>query len=136
MIRDIVTDPKFLSHKASVATPLDRMIGQDLRDTLVAHQETCLGLAANMIGFQKRVIIISLGVFALVMYNPKLLTKRFPYQTEEGCLSLMGTRPTKRYREITVSYLDENWQEKTMSLEGLAAQICQHELDHLEGILI
>lgn len=136
MIRQIVKDPIFLEQVSTLADPDDRVIGQDLRDTLAAHQESCLGLAANMIGYQKRVIIISLGFAALVMYNPKLVTKRFPYDTQEGCLSLIGMRPTKRYREITVTYQDEKWEKQTITLTALPAQICQHELDHLEGILI
>lgn len=132
----IVTDPLFLSQPSQLATPQDRYIGRELVETLAANRDRCVGLAANMIGYQKRVIIIDLGLSSLVMYNPVLLAKQEPYQTEEGCLSLAGTRPTTRYRQITVRFLDKDWQEQTLTLTDFPAQIFQHELDHLEGILI
>lgn len=135
-MKPIVTDPLFLSQPSQLAAPQDRHIGQELVATLEANRDRCVGLAANMIGYQKRVIIIDLGLSSLVMYNPVLLAKRDPYQTEEGCLSLTGTRPTTRYRQITVRFLDKDWQEQTLTLTDFPAQICQHELDHLEGILI
>lgn len=136
MSKPIVKDVFFLQQPSQPATPADRHIGQELIETLVANKDKCVGLAANMIGYQKRVIVIDLGVTSLVMYNPILLSKSEPYQTEEGCLSLFGTRPTTRYRQISVRFTDQNWQEQTMSLQDFPAQICQHELDHLEGILI
>lgn len=136
MIKPIVRDILFLQQPSQPATKADRYIGQELEATLQANKTTCVGLAANMIGYQKRVIIIDLGVTSLVMYNPLLLDKRQPYQTEEGCLSLLGTRPTRRYETITVRFQDKNWQEQTLTLTGFPAQICQHELDHLEGIII
>lgn len=135
-MKPIVTDPLFLSQPSQLATLQDRHIGQELVATLAANRDRCVGLAANMIGYQKRVIIIDLGLSSLVMYNPVLLAKQEPYQTEEGCLSLTGTRPTIRYRQITVRFLDKDWQEQTLTLTDFPAQICQHELDHLEGILI
>lgn len=132
----IVTDPLFLSQPSQLATSEDRQIGQELVATLAANRERCVGLAANMIGYLKRVIVIDLGLSSLVMYNPVLLDKQEPYETEEGCLSLAGTRPTIRYRQITVRFFDKDWQEQTLTLTDFPAQICQHELDHLEGILI
>ncbi|KGR72528.1 peptide deformylase [Streptococcus phocae subsp. salmonis] len=136
MIKPIVTDVLYLQQKATQADKEETWIGQDLMDTLAYHRENCLGMAANMIGYQKRVIIISLGFVDLVMFNPVLVEKSSPFQTQESCLSLTGSRPTKRYQEIKVDYRDMNWQKKSLKLTGLAAQVCQHELDHLEGIII
>ncbi|KXT78082.1 Peptide deformylase [Streptococcus sp. DD13] len=118
------------------ATRADLPIGQDLQDTLTAHRDHCLGMAANMIGLKKRIIIISLGLTSLVMYNPVLLEKKGPYQAEEGCLSLTGSRPTTRYQTVTIRFRDQHWQEQTLTLTDLPAQVVQHELDHLEGIVI
>ena len=136
MQQKIVKDVLFLQQKSEPATKLDLYLAQDLQDTLLAHQENCVGLAANMIGVRKRVIIFQYGLVPVVMFNPVLLSKSSPYQAEEGCLSLSGSRLTTRYHEITVEYLDRNWELQNMTLNGLPAQICQHELDHLEGILI
>lgn len=136
MQQKIVKDVLFLQQKSEPATKLDLYLAQDLQDTLLAHQENCVGLAANMIGVRKRVIIFQYGLVPVVMFNPVLLSKSSPYQAEEGCLSLSGSRSTTRYQEITVEYLDRNWERQHMTLHGLPAQICQHELDHLEGILI
>ena len=136
MQQKIVKDVLFLQQKSEPATQLDLYLAQDLQDTLLAHQENCVGLAANMIGVRKRVIIFQYGLVPVVMFNPVLLSKSSPYQAEEGCLSLSGSRSTTRYQEITVEYLDRNWERQNMTLNGLPAQICQHELDHLEGILI
>lgn len=136
MQQKIVKDVLFLQQKSELATKLDLYLAQDLQDTLLAHQENCVGLAANMIGVRKRVIIFQYGLVPVVMFNPVLLSKSSPYQAEEGCLSLSGSRLTTRYQEITVEYLDRNWERQNMTLNGLPAQICQHELDHLEGILI
>ena len=136
MQQKIVKDVLFLQQKSEPATKLDLYLAQDLQDTLLAHQENCVGLAANMIGVRKRVIIFQYGLVPVVMFNPVLLSKSSPYQAEEGCLSLSGSRSTTRYQEITVEYLDRNWELQNMTLNGLPAQICQHELDHLEGILI
>lgn len=136
MQQKIVKDVLFLQQKSEPATKLDLYLAQDLQDTLLAHQENCVGLAANMIGVRKRVIIFQYGLVPVVMFNPVLLSKSGPYQAEEGCLSLSGSRLTTRYQEITVEYLDRNWELQNMTLNSLPAQICQHELDHLEGILI
>ena len=102
----------------------------------MANRESCVGLAANMIGVQKRVIIFNIGMIPMVMFNPVLKSFEGSYETEEGCLSLAGVRPTTRYEKITVSYRDIHWQEQTITLTGFPAQICQHELDHLEGRII
>ena len=105
-------------------------------DTLAANREGCVGMAANMIGVKKRVIIVNMGFVDVVMFNPVLVKKELPYETEEGCLSLPGVRKTTRYQTIEVEYLDMNWKKQNLKLDGWIAQICQHELDHLEGILI
>ncbi|EHJ57085.1 peptide deformylase [Streptococcus urinalis FB127-CNA-2] len=136
MIKDIVKDKHFLSKASSNATKKDPYIADDLMDTLNYHKEECLGLAANMIGYSKRVIIVSMGFVDIVMFNPVIIEKSQPYLTNEGCLSLLGQRATQRYETIKVTYKDKNWKQKTLTLNKLAAQICQHELDHLEGRLI
>ncbi|MGT2896699.1 peptide deformylase [Streptococcus entericus] len=136
MMKSIVTDVFFLSQPSKPATKADRFIGQELQATLVANKDRCVGLAANMIGYHKRVIIIDLGLSSLVMFNPVLLSKSQPYETQEVCLSLSGSRQTTRYREIRVRFFNQQWQEQTLTLTDFPAQICQHELDHLDGILI
>ncbi|WP_203351244.1 peptide deformylase [Streptococcus uberis] len=136
MIRDIVKDPLFLQQKSVLATKEDIKIGTDLLDTLAYHRENCLGMAANMIGESKRIIIISMGFVDLVMFNPMIISKKDPFHAEESCLSFSGSRKTTRYKEIKVDYLDHHWMKKLLTLTGLPAQVCQHELDHLEGILI
>lgn len=136
MKRDIVRDVLFLRQPSVEATRSDVAVGRDLLDTLMANRDRCVGLAANMIGVKKRVIVIMLGHMPLVMFNPRVEDKSGPYQTEEGCLSLDGSRATQRYESLTVTYTDLDWVTKTITLTGFAAQICQHELDHLEGILI
>lgn len=136
MKKKIVRDVLFLSQVSKPASQEDLYLAKDLQDTLLANLETCVGLAANMIGVQKRVIIFNLSLVPMVMFNPILLSYKGSYETEEGCLSLTGVRPTTRYETITVSYRDSKWQEKTITLTGFPAQICQHELDHLEGRII
>ena len=136
MIQPIVAAICFLQQKSQEASPDDLSIGKDLQDTLLAHQDACVGLAANMIGVQKRIIIVSLGFGHLVMYNPVLISKAKPYQTTESCLSLVGSRPTTRYEEIVIRYRNQDWREVTMPFTGFTAQIIQHELDHLEGVII
>ena len=136
MEKKIVRDVLFLSQVSKHASQEDLYLAEDLQDTLLANRETCVGLAANMIGVQKRVIIFNLGLVPMVMFNPILLSYKGPYETEEGCLSLTGVRTTIRYETITVSYRDSKWQEQTITLTGFPAQICQHELDHLEGRII
>ena len=136
MIKPIVKDIFFLRRKAETATREDIQVGIDLQDTLRANREACVGMAANMIGVNKRVIIVNMGFVDVVMFNPVLVRKESPYETEEGCLSLTGVRKTTRYQTIEVEYLDMNWKKQNLKLDGWTAQICQHELDHLEGILI
>ena len=136
MIKPITKDILFLQQKSQEASQADLSIGQDLQDTLLAHRDACVGLAANMIGVQKRVIIVSLGFGHLVLYNPVLISKAKPYKTEESCLSLKGSRPTTRYEDIVIRYRNQDWQEVTTSFTGFTAQIIQHELDHLEGVII
>ena len=136
MIKPIVKDIFFLRRKAETATREDIQVGIDLQDTLRANREACVGMAANMIGVNKRVIIVNMGFVDAVMFNPVLIKKDTPYETEEGCLSLVGVRKTTRYQNIEVEYTDKNWNKKRIKLSGWYAQICQHELDHLEGIII
>ena len=136
MVKPIMRDIFFLNQPSEPATETDRKTGMDLLDTLKAHEEECVGMAANMIGVKKRIIIVNMGFVDVVMFNPVLVKKELPYETEEGCLSLPGVRKTTRYQMIEVEYLDMNWKKQNLKLDGWTAQICQHELDHLEGILI
>ena len=136
MIRPIERDVYFLGQKSEEATRDDLSIGQDLQDTLRANKDRCVGMAANMIGINKRIIIVNLGFRNLVMYNPVIKKKSGSYEAEEGCLSLEGVRKTIRYQNVEVEYLDENWKKQRMKLSGWPAQICQHEIDHLNGIII
>ena len=136
MIRPIERDVYFLGQKSEEATRDDLSIGQDLQDTLRANKDRCVGMAANMIGIKKRIIIVNLGFRNLVMYNPVIKKKSGSYEAEEGCLSLEGVRKTIRYQNVEVVYLDENWKKQRMKLSGWPAQICQHEIDHLNGIVI
>ena len=136
MIKPIVKDIFFLRRKAETATREDIQVGIDLQDTLRANKEACVGMAANMIGVNKCVIIVNMGFIDVVMFNPVLTKKDSLYETEEGCLSLTGVRKTTRYENIEVEYLDMNWKKQRQKLSGWTAQICQHELDHLEGIII
>ena len=136
MLKPIVKDIFFLRRKAEKATREDIQIGIDLQDTLRANKEACVGMAANMIGVNKCVIIVNMGFIDVVMFNPVLTKKDSLYETEESCLSLTGVRKTTRYENIEVEYLDMNWKKQRQKLSGWTAQICQHELDHLEGIII
>ena len=136
MIRPIVRDVFFLSQKSDPATSDDLSVGRDLQDTLNAHADRCVGMAANMIGIKKRIIIVSMGFASPVMFNPVILKKDGPYETEEGCLSLDGVRKTTRYQTVTVEYTDGNRKKQRITLSGRPAQICQHEIDHLNGIVI
>ena len=136
MIKSIVLDTFFLSQKSEPVSAADLSVAQDLRDTLEANRERCVGMAGNMIGYRKRMIIVSLGLFPLVMLNPEITKKSGAFETEEGCLSLTGTRKTTRYRKITVRYQDEQMKTHTQEFSGWTAQIIQHECDHLDGILI
>ena len=136
MIRPIMKDIFFLGQRSDPATRQDLSIGQDLQDTLRANQEHCVGMAANMIGVKKQIIIVNMGLMNVVMYNPVILKKDTPYETEEGCLSLEGTRKTTRYQNIEVEYLDALWKKHCQKYSGWTAQIIQHEIDHLHGIII
>ena len=136
MVRPICKDIIFLSRKSAPATPEDISVGQDLLDTLAAHREGCVGMAANMIGVAKRVIAFDCGGSYLVMYNPEIIKKIRPYETEEGCLSLTGIRKTRRFETIKVRYENEQFLQRIKTFSGYTAQIIQHEIDHLDGILI
>ena len=136
MEKNIVRDVFFLGQKSEPAVREDIQVGLDLQDTLKANRERCVGLAANMIGVKKNIIIVNMGFVDVVMFNPVITKKDTPYETEEGCLSLDGIRKTIRYENIVVEYYDMQWKKQTMKLSGWTAQICQHEVDHLNGIII
>lgn len=135
-MKQIVRDVFFLSQKSEPATKADISVGIDLQDTLKANRERCVGMAGNMIGVKKNVIIVNMGLVDVVMFNPVITDKNTPYQTEEGCLSLDGVRTTTRYENIEVEYMDMTWKKQKMKLSGWTAQICQHEIDHLSGRII
>ena len=136
MIREIMRDEAFLSQKAEPATLEDLPIAQDLLDTLTAHKDSCVGIAANMIGVCKRIIISDNEGTYIVMFNLEIIKKSSPYEAEEGCLSLTGIRKTKRWQSIKVQYQNEQFQTRFKTFTGWTAQIIQHEIDHCEGILI
>ena len=136
MVREINRDVILLGRPSTMATEADLPIGKDLRDTLEAHKDGCVGMAANMIGEGKRIIAFYDEGEIFVFYNPILLKKEGPYDTEEGCLSLDGVRGTKRYKRIKVQYQNERMQIRQKTYTGWTAQIIQHEMDHLDGILI
>jgi len=136
MIRPIMKDPLFLAQKSEPATEADKQVIQDLLDTLKANQERCVGMAANMIGVKKNIIAVAAGPFMFAMINAKITKKTGAFQTEEGCLSLDGERPCTRYEEIEVEYLDQNFKPQHGKYSGWTAQIIQHELDHVAGIVI
>lgn len=136
MVKQIVRDVFFLRQKSEPATKADLQIGRDLQDTLKANRERCVGMAANMIGVKKNVIIVNMGMFDVVMFNPVIISKKGSYETEEGCLSLDGVRKTTRYQEIEIEYYDFTWKKQRQKLSGWTAQIAQHEIDHLSGIII
>ena len=136
MIRPIMKDPIFLGRKSAPAAAEDLYLAGDLRDTLAAHRDGCVGMAANMIGVAKRVIIFDNEGTDMVMFNPEIVKRSEPYQTEEGCLSLPGVRPAKRWRTIKVRYQNEQLQVRMKTFTGWPAQIIQHEIDHCNGILI
>lgn len=136
MIKPIMKDVLFLGQKSEPATKADLQVGIDLQDTLAAHREECVGMVANMIGIKKRVIIVNMGMIDIVMFNPVIRKKSGAYETEEGCLSLTGVRKTTRYEKVEVEYLDQNWKKQKMVLSGWPAQICQHEMDHCDGVII
>ena len=136
MVKPIVRDVLFLGQKSEEATEKDIQVITDLKDTLKANHDRCVGMAANMIGYRKRIIIVSMGFMDMIMINPVILQKSGAYDTEEGCLSLDGVRKTKRYKKIRVQYQNEAFQKQTQEYEGYIAQIIQHECDHLEGVII
>ena len=136
MIQEICKDERFLAQKAEPATPADLPVAQDLIDTLTAHEDGCVGMAANMIGVNKRIIIFDNEGAYQVMFNPVIVKQSGPYQTEEGCLSLTGRRPTKRWKSIKVQWQNETFQTRLKSFTGWTAEIIQHEIDHCDGILI
>lgn len=136
MVRNICKDVFFLKQKSQPATQKDLAIGKDLMDTLAANRDRCVGMAANMIGVKKNIIIVNIGFTDIVMFNPVIVKKDTPYETEEGCLSLTGVRPATRYENIEVEYYDMKWQKQHHKFKGWIAQICQHEIDHCNGIII
>ncbi len=136
MVKQIVRDVFFLGQKSEPATKEDLQVGRDLLDTLHANRDRCVGMAANMIGVKKNIIIVNMGAVDIVMFNPALISKSGLYETEEGCLSLDGVRKTTRYQEIEVEYLDFNWKKQKIKLKDWPAQIAQHEMDHLSGKVI
>nr|WP_325180147.1 peptide deformylase [uncultured Oscillibacter sp.] len=136
MVREIMRDERFLSQTAELATPEDLPVAQDLLDTLTAHRDGCVGMAANMIGVCKRIIVFDNEGKSMVMFNPEIIKKSGPYEAEEGCLSLTGTRRTKRWQSVKVQYQNEKFQTRFKTFTGWTAQIIQHEIDHCEGVLI
>ncbi|MCI2105797.1 MAG: peptide deformylase [Intestinimonas sp.] len=136
MIREICMDEAFLAQKAEPATADDLDVGEDLLETLKAHKDGCVGMAANMIGVNKRIIAFDNEGKYMILFNPEIMKKSEPYETEEGCLSLTGTRRTKRFKSIKVQYQNEKFQTRLKTFTGWTAQIIQHEVDHCEGILI
>lgn len=129
-------DPVFLAYPSAPATVKDKQTAQDLLDTLIANREGCVGMAANMIGVAKRIIVFDNDGDYMTMFNPEIVKYSDPYEAEEGCLSLSGTRKTTRYRNIKVRYQNENFQTRMKSFTGFPAQIIQHEIDHCNGVLI
>lgn len=136
MVREIIHDPMFLARKSEPANENDRQVITDLLDTLRANLDCCVGMAANMIGVRKNIIVVHTGWYQKVMINPRILSGKKAYTVTEGCLSLTGERETNRYEEIEVHYLDESFRERRERFTGMIAQIIQHEVDHCNGILI
>lgn len=136
MVKQIVRDIFFLGQPSEPATQADLSVGRDLLDTLQANREACVGMAANMIGVKKNIIIVNMGMIDVVMFNPVIISRRGRYETEEGCLSLEEVRKTTRYQEIEVEYYDSSWKKQRQKLSGWTAQITQHEIDHLSGKII
>ena len=136
MIQEICKDEAFLARRAEPATPDDLPVAADLLETLEYHKDGCVGMAANMIGVNKRIIAFDNEGAYMVMFNPEIIRKSEPYQAEEGCLSLTGTRPARRWRSIKVRWQNEKFQERLKTFTGWTAQIIQHEIDHCNGIII
>ena len=137
MVRELMHDPIFLAQKSTEATKEDLSVARDLMDTLAAHKETCVGMAANMIGVAKRIIAFDNAGMYMLMLNPEIIKQSGAYETEESCLSLLGgPRKTKRFQKIKVEYQTEKFQTRMKTFTGWTAQIIQHEIDHCNGILI
>ena len=136
MVREICKDEAFLAQKAEPDTADDLVVAQDLLDTLVAHRDGCVGMAANMIGVNKRIIVFDSEGKYMVMFNPVIVRRSGVYEAEEGCLSLTGTRKTKRFQTIKVQWQNEKFQTRIKTFTGWTAEIIQHEIDHCEGMII
>jgi len=136
MVKSIMRDLFFLRQRAEKATEADRQTAIDLLDTLKAHEDGCVGMAANMIGVNKAIIAVNMGFMNVAMFNPKIVKRNGKYETEEGCLSLDGVRKCVRYQEIEVEYEDINFKRQRQKYSGWTAQIIQHECDHLNGSII
>ena len=136
MVREIMRDEAFLARKAEPAAPEDLSVAQDLLDTLTTHKDSCVGMAANMIGVNKRVIVFDNEGTYMVIFNPEIVKKSEPYQAEEGCFSLPGVRKAKRWKSIKVQYQNEKFQTRFKTFTGWPAQIIQHEINHCDGIII
>jgi peptide deformylase len=136
MIRPVMKDVIFLNQKSEPATKADKQVVQDLLDTLKANEAGCVGMAANMIGVKKRIIAVNIGFANIAMINPVIVKKSGAYETEEGCLSLIGVRKTTRYKDIEVEFQDMYFNKQCQKYSGWIAQIIQHEIDHCDGILI
>ena len=136
MIHEFCKDDIFLAQKSAAATAADLGVAQDLMETLIAHKDGCVGMAANMIGVNKRIIAFENDGEYMVMFNPVIVKQSGAYETDEGCLSLTGTRKTKRHKVIKVQWQNEKFQTRLKTFTGWTAEIIQHEIDHCEGILI
>ena len=136
MKREIMKDVEFLAQKAEPAAAADRSVAEDLLETLAAHKDGCVGMAANMIGVNKRIIAFDNEGTYMVMFNPEIVKRSGPYETEEGCLSLEGTRKTRRWKSVKVRYQSEKFEIRIKTFSGWTAQIIQHEIDHCEGRII
>lgn len=136
MVKEIIKDEAFLSQVSQAATTEDLPVAQDLLDTLTANAHRCVGLAANMIGVLRRVIVVDNEGEYLILFNPEMIKSSEPFYTQEACLSLQGMRPTKRYRSIKVQYQNSSFQTRIKTFKGFTAQIIQHEIDHCNGIII
>ena len=137
MIREVIHDPILLGAKSELATKEDRQAAQDLLDTLIANKDACVGMAGNMIGVCKRIIVFDNNGTYMTMFNPEIIKTSGPYDTEEGCLSLLGDpRPCRRYQTIKVQWQNEQFQPRIKTFTGWTAQVIQHEIDHCNGVLI
>ena len=137
MVKEVIHDPIFLAGKSELATKEDLQVARDLLDTLIANKDGCVGMAANMIGVRKRIIVFDIEGTYMTMFNPEIIKKSGLYDTEEGCLSLLGgPRPCKRYKTIKVQWQTADFQTRIKTFKGWPAQIIQHEIDHCDGVLI